>query len=242
MSQLNLNQKLKQKVLIFQHAEEDPAGSTLEWLKGNSIEFQVVRADLLDSNSSTLPKHDSYDWLIVLGGAPNVDQENQFPWLKPEKKFIKEAIDLNKKVLGLCLGGQLLAELLGGKVQRHSHWEVGWHDVNIDRSLPHFGSSPEKLSVFQFHGYRFWTPPNCKKIAGNEICSDQGFMFGERIVGFQFHPESTVEWVSQLATETLKSIQPGPFVQTEQEILENMHLQEKMKAWYFEFLNSFKNV
>ena len=166
------------KAIIVQHEDITPPGTTIEWMNKNKISFQIVRFD----QGAVAPKIDDFDLLVICGGSMNVDQEERFPWLKAEKVFINEAIKENKKIVGLCLGSQLLAEALGGSVQKHPHWEVGWQTVRL--------SNQQELKVFQWHGYSFTLPPKARLLATNSACQYQAYTYGDNIVAFQFHPES----------------------------------------------------
>jgi GMP synthase (glutamine-hydrolysing) len=225
----------KEKVVIIQHSSETPAGTLLDWLKANEIPSRLFRAD----RESAWPSVDDFTWLIVLGGAMNVDEEHLHPWLKTEKKLIGEAIQKGRKVLGLCLGGQLIAEVLGAKVQRHDHWEVGWHPVKIENSHPLFHFSSEDIETFQWHGYRFHVPQGATRIATNSVCADQGFIFGDRVVALQFHPESSCEWILECATETPEEPYPaGPHVQTATDVVARISQQKPLQNWFYRLLQN----
>ena len=115
------------RVHVLQHAESTPPGSVLDWLKAKGHAATLVRL----YNGDSLPTVDETDWLILLGGEMNVDDTTEFPFLADEKKLIKQALDKKKTCLGLCLGGQLLAQSLGAQVRKNSEWEAGWHTVHF---------------------------------------------------------------------------------------------------------------
>jgi GMP synthase (glutamine-hydrolysing) len=228
-----------QKVLILQQSPDTPVGSTQTWLDRNG--YAAVHLKVWEIQ--TWPELNSYDWLVLCGGGPNVDEEDQWPWMRAEKAFLKEAIAADKKILGLCLGAQLIAEQLGAKVHRHEHSEVGWFEVSVNNRHPLFQFSNEKLLVFQYHSYRFHLPKNAEKIAWNEITSDQAFVFGQKIVAFQFHPESTSQWVEDCATDVKDPLPKGPYCQDASTILQfNKSQQEPLQQWYFQFLNLFSKI
>jgi len=231
--------KTQEKVLIVQHSEDDPPGSLLEWLDSKAIPYSIHHANL----NTDYPDCRSWTWLIILGGAPNVDQEKRYPWLVAEKKFIRQALDSHQKILGLCLGAQLIADQLGASVHRHDQWEVGWHKVSIDSTHPLFKDSPAEIEVFQYHAYRFHLPSGAQRISANSICDDQAYVYGDRVVGFQFHPEATTVWMK----ECLSSLSDdrdiaGPAVQSPLQIAEQMGKQVQLQSWFFNFLNRFLNA
>jgi len=96
-------------------------------------------------------------------------------------------------VLGICLGAQLLAHVLGAPVQRHTRAEIGWYDVEMsadgrgDRVL---GAAGERLPVFQWHSYSYGLPQGATHLARTLTCEQQAFRFGDNAYGFQFHLEA----------------------------------------------------
>lgn len=222
------------KVHIFQHTVDTPPGTTEAWLKKNNLNYSTTR---FYENTFAIPNLSDVDFLIVCGGEMNVDEESKYSWMRAEKQFIKDAIESNKKVLGLCLGGQLIAEILGARVGRHTDWEVGWHPVEINKSSKINVPPPSNpFMVFQFHGYSFDTPPGAESLASSKACTHQGFVFGKNVVGLQFHPESTQEWVRQCSEEKLPI---GKYVQTKQQMLDGNQYQPLLQDWYFKLLNYF---
>jgi len=223
------------KALILQHAPEDPPGTLLPWFEKQAITPVVFETYL----GKVWPKVEDYDLVIALGGVMNVDQEDRFPWLREEKELLRQSIALKKKTLGLCLGGQLIAEVLGSPVHRHDHWEVGWHSVKINNEHPFLRNSAPSVPVFQYHGYRFHLPPLCVRLASNEACSEQGFAFENHVAGFQFHPESTVPWIHYCADSLREEKLQGQFVQKPEELLEQIQLQTQLQSWFHSFLDQF---
>ncbi|MFN7455573.1 MAG: type 1 glutamine amidotransferase [Pseudobdellovibrionaceae bacterium] len=226
--------------LILQHATSTPAGSTLLWLKERDLSYHHLMTPEIQ-DWSELP---AFDNLVICGGAMDVDQEEQYPWLKSEKKLIQETLaNSAKKTLGLCLGAQLIAEALGASVHKHDHWEVGWQPVNLFPEASQ-GVLPEttELKVFQYHGYRFHLPEGAVRLAQNHACSDQGFLWKDRAVGFQFHPESTQEWIDFCATDKSEIYPTGEFVQPADDLLKDQFSQPKLQNWYFNFLDRFFSV
>lgn len=227
-------------VLIFQHNDETPAGSTLEWLKIQSIPYHIHHFTNATKTGAKIPPVSEFEALVICGGGMNVDQEDKYPWLKEEKQAIKEWIASGKKILGLCLGSQLLAEVLGSKAEKHSHWEVGFHSVSLlPEKSKYFPPGAQNLQVFQYHGYRYYCPPGGLSLGTNSACADQAFQVGEHIVAFQFHPESTKEWIIDCATDKSEPYPSGEFVEDPQKTLENLQLQEDLQKWYFQFLDRF---
>lgn len=152
-------------------------------------------------NNQQLPVVNDIDWLIIMGGPMGICDENNYPWLKEEKQFVKEMINAEKIVLGICLGAQLIADALGAKVYKNKTEEIGW--FNITRSAQINGTIlsdiiPEDLQVFQWHGDTFDLPDNANLIAESEACKNQGFIYDDRVVALQFHLETTLKSATSL--------------------------------------------
>lgn len=215
--------RLGMKALILQHEETTPPGSTTDWLLEKAIPYEIC----WPSKATSWPETEVFDLLFICGGSMNVDQEERHPWLKREKELIKKAIAEKKKVVGLCLGGQLIAEALGGRVGKHPQFEVGWHSVLLKNG--------ESLKVFQWHGYSFSLPPGTELIATNSNCKYQGFTFAENVLAFQFHPESTESWVRQCSLSP--NLPQVGFVQTPDEIRQGLEHLPSLRRWYFSQLD-----
>lgn len=223
------------KALILQHSPDTPAGTSIDWLNLKEIPYQLLRLDLGDQFPDAL----DFQILIICGGAMNVDQEATYPWLRQEKSFIRACIDSGIKVVGLCLGAQLCAEALGAKVQKHPHWEVGWHKISLiptkNLEIP---SAPGSIVAFQYHGYSFSMPEGAEHFASNDICHNQAFTWNDQVLAFQFHPETTLEWSKECAMED--NLPTTGFSQTSEQILEDgAKYQARLQEWYFGILNNF---
>ena len=177
------------RLLVFQHVAVEPLG-TLDALiraRGHRIRFHNFERD-----PSAEPDVDRYRGLIVLGGPMNVEDQNSRPHLKTELKAIERALEQGKPVLGICLGAQLLAHVLGAPVSRHVRHEIGWYDLrttNEGRDDPVLGHLGEVAPVFQWHACTFGLPPGARQLARTETCEQQAFRYGSNAYGFQFHLE-----------------------------------------------------
>jgi GMP synthase (glutamine-hydrolysing) len=162
------------------------------------------------------PPVDGFDMLVVMGGPMGVKDTADYPWLVAEKRLIEEAIAAGKAVTGICLGAQLIAEVLGAPVYRNAHREIGWFPVTLAPGAdddPLMRGFPATFDAFHWHGDTFAIPPGARLLAGNEACAHQIFAYGDRAVGLQCHLESTVESVEALIENCADEIVPGPFVQ-----------------------------
>jgi|SRR5271157_516499 len=162
----------------------------------------------------------SFEWLIVLGGPMGVYDEAEYSWLVEEKKFIKKAIATGKIVLGLCLGAQLISSVMGGKVAKNEHKEIGWFPITLTeeaKKSPIFSALPESFTAFEWHGDTFEIPPRGRKIASGEACHNQAFVIS-RAIGLQFHLEYTKESVELLIKNCGGDLTSGPYTQDASEI------------------------
>ena len=165
------------------------------------------------------PSIEKVDWLIIMGGPMGVHDETEHPWLKPEKEFIHQAIATGKTVLGICLGAQLIASALGSHVYKNQHKEIGWFDIhrNSKADTTVLSSAiPQQAEVFHWHGDTFDIPAGAQPLASSRACQNQGFIFDNRVVGLQFHLETTPELVQELINNSRDELDGSSYVQSEQ--------------------------
>lgn len=142
-----------------------------------------------------------YDAAFVLGGAMNVDEGARHGWIAEEKALLRELLQRGMPLLGLCLGGQLLAAAAGAEPGRASRSEIGWHQVEVTREGagdPLLGPLAPSFEAFQWHSYEFPLPPGAVGLARSEVCL-QACRLGEVAWALQFHPEvsraDALHWV-----------------------------------------------
>lgn len=136
---------------------------------------------------------DGIDWLIVMGGPMNIYEHRNHPWLAAEKACIADAAAQGKRLLGVCLGAQLIADALGARVFQNPEIEIGWFPVRKQpeaRSHPLSPVFPEEFTPLHWHGDTFSLPPGAALIASSEACRHQAYAVGSRTVGLQFHLEA----------------------------------------------------
>lgn len=177
------------KVLVFQHVAHKILGTLNPTLKERGLNIRYVNFDRTPDERPTLQK---YNGLIVLGGHMGVYQSETYQHIKVELQLIEEALKKDIPVLGICLGAQLIATVLGSEVRRHSVKEIGWYDVNFnsealsDPLFNHFNSTEK---VFQMHGDTFDIPKSAIQLASSNDCHSQAFRYGSKVYGLQFHLE-----------------------------------------------------
>jgi GMP synthase-like glutamine amidotransferase len=130
-----------------------------------------------------------YDAVLVLGGAMNADEGERHGWIAEEEALLRELLEREVPLLGLCLGGQLLAAAAGAKPARASRPEIGWHQVKVTaEDDPLLGPLAPSFEAFQWHSYEFPLPPGAVPLARSEVCL-QACRIGKRAWALQFHPE-----------------------------------------------------
>ncbi len=171
-----------------------------------------------------LPSPDDLVWLVIMGGPMNIYQEKEYPWLAAEKRFIEETIKTDKIVLGICLGAQLIADVLGGRVVRNRHKEIGWFPVSLRpeglASMP-FQGFPDEFQALHWHGDTFSLPAGAAMLAESEACPAQAFSSnGGRVLALQFHLESSIDSVRALIQNCSDELEDGVYIQSAEAILE----------------------
>ena len=196
----------------LQHVPFENLAMIEGWAIDRGASITRTRLDLGEG----LPDVDSFDWLVVMGGPMNIYEDALYPWLTAEKALIKAAIQAGKKALGVCLGAQLIADALGGKVYRNSQKEIGWFPVSLNdagRADPLFGALPAHFPAFHWHGDTFSIPDGAVHVAYSDACSNQAFVYDNRVVAVQFHLETTHQSAERLIENCSDELVAAPFIQ-----------------------------
>lgn len=202
-------------VHVLQHVPFEGIGSMEAWLREREAAIRYTRF----FESAELPELSGLDLVIAMGGPMSVNDEEALPWLVEEKRFIRDAIQQGVPVLGICLGAQLIASSLGSRVYPSGLKEIGWFDIEaIPQEGDHF-HFPARVPVFHWHGETFDLPENATHLARSAACAHQAFQVDDRVIGLQFHLETTAESASALVEHCRDELGKGDFVQGEEEIL-----------------------
>lgn len=198
-------------VHVLQHVPFEGLGSIEEWLLQRNMTISYTR--LFESDS--FPPLANIDLIIALGGPMSVNDEEELPWLRTEKRFIAGAIANNKAVLGICLGSQLIANALGAQVYPAMEKEIGWFPVYAEPAMLDALAFPTSADVFHWHGETFDLPPGAIHLASSAACHNQAFQFGTRVIGLQFHLETTPESADSIIRHCGKELVPQRYIQSE---------------------------
>lgn len=208
------------KILFVLHAAFEKPGCIETWANKNG--------HLIEKSSpyrgETLPEIDKFDFLVVMGGPQSPLEIDKAPYLSDEIVLIKEAIQKNKKILGICLGAQLIGEALGAKTERSPQREIGMHLVELlddAKSDPVFSQFPRKFDVMHWHSDMPGIAEGAVLLAKSEGCPRQAFRYGDRIYGFQCHFEFTKELINGMVDNCVADlITPGNYISSVKELIE----------------------
>lgn len=202
------------RVQVLQHVAFEDPGAITPWLeqRGHQIRTtHLYRGDFLPAVSDV-------DWLIIMGGPMGVHDEAELPWLGAEKAFIRACIDNGKTVLGICLGAQLIANVMAAEVRRNAETEIGWFPVSAVGSHPLARLFSDSPIVFHWHGDTFAIPTNAEHLCRSTACENQAFLLGEKVLGLQFHLETTARGLADLCADCDQNPGTGKWIQTPAEM------------------------
>jgi GMP synthase (glutamine-hydrolysing) len=177
-----------------------PPGLVEKALRERGLAAATVAAYRGDAIVTSLP-----DACIVMGGTMGVDEIQAFPFLTGVKQRIRQMVDHRIPLLGICLGGQMLAEVSGGRVLRNRRGEKGCCRVTLTEEGeqdPLFAGLPPAFVSFQWHNDAFDLPPGATGLASSPACRHQAFVLNETAYGLQFHPEVTLSIVTAWASRS----------------------------------------
>ncbi|WP_298270327.1 type 1 glutamine amidotransferase [Geobacter sp.] len=185
-------------IAVIQSDPEVPAGTCAEHLESEKIPFRIFQAWEVER----VPPPLEFRAALVLGGVMGVHDTARHPFLLEVKRFIRDAVDAGVPFLGICLGGQLLADVLGAPVTPGANGERGTLPVVLTpagESDPLFAGISREFSTFQWHNDTFAIPRGGVLLASSPACPNQAFRVGKAAYGLQFHPEVTAAIVGAWA-------------------------------------------
>lgn len=180
---------------VVQHISIEGPGFIANWARQR--EFSITTTHLYAGG--ILPPFAKVDFLVLMGGPMNIYQDRDHPWLREERAWIREYLATGKPAVGVCLGAQLLADALGGRVVQNPVVEIGWAPVHFSpEGRERFPFLPVSHEVIHWHGDTFELPAGAVRLGSSDGCVNQGFLYEERVLGLQFHPEMTREGLALL--------------------------------------------
>lgn len=224
------------KIHYLQHASFEGPGSIATWAQSR---HHVLTGTSLFRNES-LPSPREFDHLVVMGGPMSVHDQKEYGWLKDEMKLIDETLRAGKKILGICLGAQLLAHVLGARVYPARQKEIGWFPVHMlpeARLSPRTAGLPESFMVFHWHGETFDLPKGTTHLAETTVCPNQAFEYAGQAIGLQFHLEVRSDDVREMVRNCGHEIVGGGYVQSREEILGSNAQFDAMEPLLFDLLD-----
>ncbi|MCX7724572.1 MAG: type 1 glutamine amidotransferase [Thermodesulfovibrio sp.] len=192
-------------IAIIKNVKTEGPGTIEKYLIDQSIPYRIFEAEDGDLPSSL----ENYNALIVMGGPMGVYEMEDYPHLRVVSRLIREGINRNLKLLGICLGAQLIAYALGARVYKGHCKEIGWYDIELTAdglrdpvmlSLakhPFVGDVWRKFKVFHWHGDTFELPYGAVHLAKSSMYENQAFRYKDNVYAFQFHIEVTKELLSE---------------------------------------------
>jgi len=211
----------------LQHGPTEGPGLIAEWAASNQHTISGTHL----YRAETPPSADSFDWLVIMGGPMNIYEYRNHPWLRGEKQLISEAINKGKTVLGVCLGAQLIADVLGAKIYQNPEIEIGWFPVRFldeRKSVHAFQEFPTELTPLHWHGDTFDLPSGAIRLAESDGCKNQAFAYGEKVIGLQFHIEVPETDLAEFIGETVPD--PALYIQDRDTILSSTKNIQPIKA------------
>lgn len=207
------------RIHYFQHVSFENLSMIAEWAesRGHTIEVTKFYEDKYDP-----PSLGDYDMLVVMGGSMSVNDEAVYPWLFEERDLIREAIISGKYVLGICLGAQQVAKVLGADVKVNKQSEIGWypiafHDHTLGLNL--LRGINTALTVFHWHSETFDLPKGATSLASSAACLNQGFLYQDKVLALQFHIEMDALAIEKIVSACADELSNEEGVQEEHIIL-----------------------
>ncbi len=184
---------MTKQILVIQNDADEGAGVLDTCLKEAEFttDYHLASSEAFDPQN-LLENADTYAGLVILGGAQSVNEKDIYPYLESEKEITQRFIELEKPIMGLCLGAQIIANTLGAEIYANDKKEIGWFPLKMTdpgTKDPLTNNISNGDMAFHFHGDYFLTPPNCFNLASTEITECQAFSFNKSVYGFQYHPE-----------------------------------------------------
>lgn len=194
-------------VLICKNIKTEGPGTIEDYLIKDKIPYSIIEL----ASGEKIPNPGNFNTLIMMGGPMSVNEDEIYPYIKEEEKLVRDFIAEGKKILGVCLGAQIMAKSLGAKVYKGPQKEIGWYYIDLteegtkDPLMKNLAFHPQgrdfqrKFNVFHWHGETFDIPEGAVSLASSALYPNQAFRHGYNAYAFQFHievrKEMILEWL-----------------------------------------------
>jgi len=182
----------KKQVWAIQHIGYEDLGSFEPVLKSRGFEVQYFCSRNIDYKQ--LFASDP-DLVVVLGGPMSVYDDEKHPWVHQEEQFVRERIETEKPLMGICFGAQMIARALGAKVYKGTQGkEIGWSKITVNdegMKTPFRHLNGDQTMMMHWHGDTFDLPDGAVLLASSDKYKKQAYSYGDRIFCMQCHPEVT---------------------------------------------------
>ncbi len=224
---------MNKKILFVSHHNDAEIGI----MKNFFIKRKIAMDIIYPLKNQKLPKNiNNFLGVIVLGGAMNTNDTKEFPGLLKEIKWIKKTIKMNKPLIGICLGAQLIAKSLGADVKNHhqNKVEIGYKKIFNSKKSKNIHSIPEK--VYHWHQQGISLPKNANLLAYNSTFKVQAFSLDNKVFGFQFHPEVNMQMILRWNQKSKAMLTKTGAQNKERQLLSHKKNAKKVKLWFENFL------
>jgi len=206
------------RIRVIKHELLEGPGAIAAWAaeRGHAVAITEL------SKGEPLPGLADFDVLVLMGGSMSVNEEDRYAWLRPEKQLVRDCLVAGKKMLGICLGAQMIASALGARVSQNPEKEIGWFPVEATEEgweHPFWLGLPRALPVFHWHGETFGLPTGAVHLLRSAACENQGYAVGRQVLALQCHPEVDAGSVAEMIENGRDELEAGRwFIQTEEAI------------------------
>lgn len=223
------------RIWCLQHFEREGPALIEEWAQQRGHEFKIIER----FRNEAIPRLELHDGLVLLGGPMSVNDEGDYPWIRPELAAIAHHAQNGGRIFGVCLGAQLIAKSFGAMVYPAKTLEVGWFPIRFAGGNEYPEKLPKSIHVLHWHGETFDLPYGVRRLASSAVCRNQAFTIGSRVIGLQFHLEVNAALLERLLETYFPIASPKfPYVQDGKQIIEELpRRQEQSKQFLFSLLD-----
>lgn len=218
------------------HAEFELPGYIEEWAKKKGYR-QTYSRPFANEPITTI---DQFNMLVLMGGPQSPLKIDKFPYLKDEIQIVKQALKIKKRILGFCLGAQLIGEALEAKTEKSPNKEVGVFPIRLTSAGlkdPFCIGLPNEFHVMHWHEDMPGVPKNGEILAASKGCPRQLVRFNSTTYGFQCHPEIQLNNVKAMISHCPDDLSPGTFIQSKPDMLKANF--DQINSYMDIFLNNF---